>query len=179
MTWTEVADRLAEARTYWLGSTTASGAPHAAPVWGVVTGETLYLYSERSTVKARNLAADPRVVVHLESGEDVLIVRGVAEDLGPPAAVPSVVTALAAKYTRPQDQQYLPDNDPDFDVVWAIRPRSAMAWQLDDYDASQRRWSPLGCKNRPVQIGAHMDSAELRACHTLGLFCIRPSMLLV
>jgi PPOX class probable F420-dependent enzyme len=143
MTWTEVADRLAEARTYWLGSTTASGAPHAAPVWGVVTGETLYLYSERSTVKARNLAADPRVVVHLESGEDVLIVRGVAEDLGPPAAVPSVVTALAAKYTRPQDQQYLPDYDPDFDVVWAIRPRSAMAWRLDDYDASQRRWSPL------------------------------------
>jgi nitroimidazol reductase NimA-like FMN-containing flavoprotein (pyridoxamine 5'-phosphate oxidase superfamily) len=48
MTWTEVADRLAEARTYWLGSTTASGAPHAAPVWGVVTGQTLYLYSERS-----------------------------------------------------------------------------------------------------------------------------------
>ena len=72
MTWTEVADRLAEARTYWLGSTTASGAPHAAPVWGVV-----------------------------------------------------------------------PDHDPDFDVVWAIRPRSAMAWRLDDYEASQRRWPAL------------------------------------
>jgi len=143
MTWTEVAGRLAAARNYWAGSTTGSGAPHAAPVWGVVTGETLHLYSERSTVKARNLAADPRVVVHLESGEDVLIVRGVAEDLGPPAAVPSVVTALAAKYTRPQDQQYLPDHDPDFDVVWAIRPLSAVAWRLDDYDASQRRWSPL------------------------------------
>jgi len=143
MTWIEVAERLAAARTYWLGSTTASGAPHAAPLWGVVTGETLHLYSERSTVKARNLAADPRVVVHLESGEDVLIVRGVAEDLGPPAAVPTVVAALAAKYTRPEDRQYLPDTDPDFDVVWAIRPRSAMAWRLSDYAASQRRWSPL------------------------------------
>ena len=142
MTWTEVAGRLAAARTYWLGSTTASGAPHAAPVWGVVTGETLYLYSERSTVKARNLAADPRVVVHLESGEDVLIVRGVAEDLGRRRG-PAVVTALAAKYTRPEDRQYLPDHDPDFDVVWAIRPRSAMAWRLDDYAASQRRWSGL------------------------------------
>src|SRR5580704_8761419 len=141
--WAEVADRLAVARTYWLGSTTAAGAPHAAPVWGVVTGGTLYLYSERSTVKARNLAADPRVVVHLESGEDVLIVRGVAQDLGRPAAVPGVVAALAAKYTRPEDRQYLPDHDPDFDVVWAIRPRSAMAWRLDDYAASQRRWSPL------------------------------------
>src|SRR5580700_11827425 len=126
MTWTEVAERLSAARNYWLGSTTASGAPHAAPVWGAVTGETLYLYSERSTVKARNLAIDPRVVVHLESGEDVLIVHGLAEDLGPPAEVPSVVAALAAKYTRPQDRQYLPDADPGFDVVYALRPRSAL-----------------------------------------------------
>jgi PPOX class probable F420-dependent enzyme len=141
MTWTEVSARLAAARTYWLGSTTPSGAPHAAPVWGVVTGETLYLYSERGTVKARNLAADPRVVVHLESGEDVLVVRGIAEDLGTPSDVPAVVAALAAKYTRPGDQQYLPSADPDFDVVYAIRPRSAMAWRLDDYAASQRRWT--------------------------------------
>lgn len=143
MTWAEVAGRLAAARSYWMGSTTGSGAPHAAPVWGVVAGEVLYLYTERSTVKARNLAADPRVVIHLESAEDVLIVRGVVEDLGPPAAVPSVVAALAVKYTSPQDQQYLPDHDPDFDVVYAVRPRSAMAWRLDDYAASQRRWTAL------------------------------------
>jgi hypothetical protein len=139
MTWAEVAERLGAARNYWLGSTTPAGAPHAAPVWGVVTGGTLYLYSERSTVKARNLAADPRVVIHLESGEDVLIVRGTAEDVGAPSAVPAVIAALTAKYARPQDQQYLPAADPDFDVVYAIRPRSAMAWRLDDY-AAQRRW---------------------------------------
>ncbi len=154
---------MARARSPRSAAGGSAGAPHAAPVWGVVTGQTLYLYSERSTVKARNVAADPRVVVHLESGEDVLIVRGVAEDIGPPATVPSVVTALAAKYTRPQDRQYLPDHDPDFDVVWAIRPRSAMAWRLDDYDASQRRWPTLWWKNRPYRLGAHMDSAELRA----------------
>jgi hypothetical protein len=143
MTWAEVAGRLAAARSYWVGSTTGSGAPHAAPVWGAVTGETLYLYTERGTVKARNLAADPRVVIHLESAEDVLIVRGVVEDVGHPAAVPAVVAALAAKYTRPQDQPYLPDHDPDFDVVYAVRPRSAMAWRLADYAASQRRWTAL------------------------------------
>src|SRR3989440_3043920 len=88
MTWTEVADRLAEARTYWLGSTTASGAPHAAPVWGVVTGETLYLYSERNTVKARNLvhqAAGPAV----PTGQRSRLRRG----LGDPAAVGDGVAA--------------------------------------------------------------------------------------
>jgi hypothetical protein len=29
---------------------------------------------------------------------------------------------------------------PDFDDVYAIRPRSAMTWQLADYDGSQCRW---------------------------------------
>ena len=126
LSWAEVAVRLAAARNYWLCTTMPSGAPHTAPVWGVVTGQTLYLYSERRTVKARNLATDPRVVVHLESGDDVVIVRGTAQDTGTPAQVPDVVAALSAKYTREGDRQYLPDADPDFDVVYAIRPQSAM-----------------------------------------------------
>lgn len=78
--------------------------------------------------------------MHLESGEDVLIVHALAEDIGPPSAVPHLAAALAAKYTRPRDSQYLPDADPDFDVVYAIGPTSAMAWRLDDYAGSQRRW---------------------------------------
>lgn len=140
LTWPEVAARLAPSRSYWLGTVSGSGAPHAAPVWGAVLDQTLYLYSERRTVKARNIAADPRVVVHLESGDDVVIVRGVAEDMGTPAQVPHVVSALAAKYAAPDDQQYLPSADPYFDVVYAIRPRSAMLWRLADFEASQRRW---------------------------------------
>ena len=77
--------------------------------------ETLYLYTERRTVKARNLAADPRLVVHLESAQDVLIVRGTAEDLGTPAQVPEVVAALSAKYPSEEDRQYLPAADPAFE----------------------------------------------------------------
>jgi hypothetical protein len=141
MTWAEIAERLSVPRQYWLSTTTPAGAPHASPVWGAVTEETLYFYSQRNTVKARNLAADPRAIVHLESGEDVLIVYGLLDDVGTPAEFPCVVAALAAKYTRPEDQQYLPSNDPDFDVVYALRPQSAMAWRLDDFSASQRRWS--------------------------------------
>ena len=53
-------------------------------------GDTLYLYTERRTVKARNLAADPRLVVHLESAQHVLI---------------------------EEDRQYLPAADPAFNVV--------------------------------------------------------------
>jgi len=141
ISWPDVAARLAVARSYWLCTTTPAGAPHAAPVWGVVINHTLYLYSERRTVKARNLAADPRVVVHLESAEDVVIVRGTAEDLGTPAQVPEISAALSEKYTGAGDRQYLPDADPDFDVVYAIRPQSAMMWRLAGYQDSQRRWT--------------------------------------
>ena len=141
LTWTDVAGRVAAARTYWLGTTTPSGAPHAVPVWGAVVDQVLYLYSERRTVKARNLAADPRVVVHLESGEDVLIVRGTATDVGAPAQVPAVVAALSRKYPAPADRRYLPDADPAFDVVYAITPRSAVTWRLADFEHSQRQWT--------------------------------------
>ena len=140
LSWAEVAARMAVARNYWLSTTSPDGAPHAAPVWGVVVGEVLYLYSERRTRKARNLAADPRLVVHLESGDDVVIIRGTAADLGRPGQVPDVVAALAAKYTSPADRPYLPDADPAFNVVYAVRPQSAMIWRLPDYEASQRRW---------------------------------------
>jgi hypothetical protein len=81
------------------------------------------------------------VVVHLESGEDVLIVRGTATDLGIPAGAPHVVAALSAKYTGEEDGQYLPDADPDFDVIYAISPQSALMWRLADYEDSQRRWT--------------------------------------
>jgi nitroimidazol reductase NimA-like FMN-containing flavoprotein (pyridoxamine 5'-phosphate oxidase superfamily) len=141
ISWPEIVARLAAARSYWLCTTTPSGAPHAAPVWGVVSGGTLYLYSERRTVKARNLAADPRLVLHLESAEDVVIVRGTAQDVGTPARVPEVVAALSAKYASDADRQYLPDADPGFDVVYAVRPQSAMTWRLADYEGSQRRWA--------------------------------------
>jgi hypothetical protein len=50
-----------------------------------------------------------------------------------------VVAALSAKYAGEDDRHYLPDADPDFDVVYAIGPQPAMMWRLADYEASQRR----------------------------------------
>jgi len=41
-------------------------------------------FSERRTAKARHVATNPRVVVHLESAEDVVIVNGSLDDLGLP-----------------------------------------------------------------------------------------------
>ena len=135
--------RLAPSRSYWLVTTNGDGSPHAAPVWGAVVGDHLYLYSERSTVKARNLARDGRAVVHLESGEDVIIVHGYLDDVGLPQAALEVVAALSSKYDRPDDAQYLPSSDDSFDVLYHLRPEKALLWNLADYEQSQQRWIAL------------------------------------
>lgn len=113
-----------------------------SPVWGVVLADVWFFYSERHTVKAKNLAVDPRIAIHLADGDDVLIVYGRLQDLGRPQARPYVVTAFDAKYDDPADRAFLPSQDPDFDVLYVLQPHSALAWQLSDYEGSQRRWRP-------------------------------------
>ena len=121
LTWTTLAARLAPERSYWLGTTRPDGSPHAAPVWGVVVDEVVYLYSETATVKARNLQRDPRLVLHLEDGEDVLIVNGTADEVTDPDVLAPVFAAFGAKYDRPDDIRYLPVGPPN-EVVLAVRP---------------------------------------------------------
>jgi hypothetical protein len=140
MDWTEVAGRLGAERSYWLHTTGAGGAPHAVPVWGAVHDEVLYLYTERSTAKARNLALDPRVAIHLPDPEDCLIVHGSLTDLGHPQEHPQVLAALDAAYPDPADHENLPSGDPAYDVLYALRPTSARAWRLADWDSSQATW---------------------------------------
>lgn len=139
-TWNTIAARLHTARNFWLATTSPVGDPQVTPIWGAVVADDLYLYSERSTVKARNIAARPNVAIHLESTEDVVIVYGELVDLGVPAGRPDVTDAFVQKYDRRTDAPYLPSADPAFDVLWRLTPHRALLWLMEDYDGSQQRW---------------------------------------
>jgi PPOX class probable F420-dependent enzyme len=125
----------------WLSTTTPGGAPHVAPVWVAVEGHVAHVFTYRSARKARNVAADPRVVLHLPDPEDVLIVEGRLRDLGRPDAAPDVIGAFAAKYTDPDDRAYLPGVDASVDVVYALEPARALTWRLADFEGTQQRWT--------------------------------------
>ena len=139
--WDEIAARLAAAHYYRVHTTGRDAAPDASPVWGVVERDIFYMYTFRASVKARNLARDPRLVVHPESGSDVTIVHGSAVDMGIPTDHPDIVEAFRAKYRRPEEAPFLPSSDPGFDVLYSIQPRRALAWALPDSEASTRRWA--------------------------------------
>src|SRR3954454_12265322 len=73
--------QMTKSRNYWIASTRPDGRPHAAPVWGVWVDGVLYFSSDARSRKARNLAANPEVVAHLESGDDCVILEGRVEPM--------------------------------------------------------------------------------------------------
>lgn len=141
MEWDEVAERFGAAKVWWVATAGPEG-PHAVPVWGVVVDGVLCFYGEPTTVRSRNLAADPRLVVHLESGSSVLLVHGEARVRGRAGEDPVVVAAYAAKYTDPTDLEYLPDA-PGMEgtLLFVVEPTRALSWELGaSSEWENRRW---------------------------------------
>jgi PPOX class probable F420-dependent enzyme len=139
--WTDLAGRLQAERTIWLATVGRDGAPHAAPVWLAVVDDDVYIFTSGATVKARNLLADPRAVLHSENGEDVVIVSGQLEFIGDPLDHPTVMVGFAEKYREPGDADFLPGREPSADSLFRLQPEKAMSWNLADFEGSQSRWS--------------------------------------
>lgn len=134
--WSTVAERLAAGKNYWVCTAAADGTPHAVPVWGAYLDDTLYFgVGPRSS---RNLAINPRVSIHLESADKVVIIEGVALTLHQPDAglSKSLDDHFAAKY------QWRPSSDGD-DAVgegWlTLAPERILAWTEFPKDAT--RWT--------------------------------------
>ena len=126
MTWDMVVERLRDALNYWVATVDPRGRPHAMPIWGVFVEDDLYLETSPRTLKARNLATNPAVAVHLEDGTHVVAVEGVAQPFTPdPGLAELIAAAYAAKY-----ENYRPaPTDWDRGGLYRIVPRVVFAWR--------------------------------------------------
>ena len=98
--WSWAAERLVPARNYWVVTVSGAGRPHALPVWGVWDdGEHRFAFScGPNARKARNLAANDRVVVMTEDTVECVSVEGRAQPVEDPARVDGWVDRYLAKY---------------------------------------------------------------------------------
>lgn len=140
LSWEWVSGRMSESRNYWISTTRPGGRPHAAPVWGVWVEETLYFGTAPSSRKARNLAHNPNVAVHLESGDEAVIVEGVAEELTAPDPSLSerIVEAYAAKYEDPETGGEFQLGSTE--GLKTVRPGVVFAWLERDFPNTATRW---------------------------------------
>jgi len=128
LTWSHVEQRLVEAKNYWLCTVRPDGRPHAVPHWGVWVDDRFYFDGSPETRHARNLVENPHVSVHLESGDDVVILEGTASAASQPSPDLSarLARAYAAKYAK---QGYAPQPDQwDHGGLYEVVPRIALAW---------------------------------------------------
>lgn len=78
--WSWAQARLVANRNYWVVTVGADGHPHATPVWGVwdPDRDTFHFSCAPSSLKARNLAGNPHVVVAVDDTVEVVSVEGSA-----------------------------------------------------------------------------------------------------
>ena len=134
MAWSDVERQLAKAKNYWVGTTRPDGRPHAMPVWGLWLDGVFYFSSEGGSRKARNIAANPQVVVHLESGDDVVIIEGTAERIADRALFAKVDAAYKKKFGMGLG------GIPGDVGVFAVRPKVVFAWRERDFPKSATKW---------------------------------------
>jgi hypothetical protein len=125
--WSFVEEQMAVARNFWVCTVRPDGRPHAMPVWGIWLDGVFYHGGGTETRRARNLARNPDVVVHLESGDHVVIMEGATEIITDPVVGARLDEHYIARYGMPHG---LP--------LWALQPRVVFAWT--DYPVTATRW---------------------------------------
>ena len=129
--WSFVSEKMASAWNYWLATASAEGKPQAAPVWGIWVEDQFYFSTGERSRKARNLAANPQLAVHLESGDEVVILEGRVEEVPAGAWFDHLDQAYYAKY-----KVHLTAHNP----VYRLAAETVFAWREQDFPTSATRW---------------------------------------
>jgi len=130
VTWGWVAEQLTESKNYWLSSVRPNHRPHVVPRWGVFMDNKFYYDGSPETRHAQNIIANPNVSLHLESGDQAIILEGVSKPSGKPER--EFANRLAAEYRRKYTQHgYSPEPTQwDEGGLYVFTPRQCLAWTV-------------------------------------------------
>jgi len=133
--WSHAESRLVRSRSYWVCTTRPDGRPHSIPVWGMWVDGAFYFGTARDTRKAKNIAANPALSVHLESGDDVVIIEGraVEADLSDSTIRSKLDAESQRKYKMPL--MITPET-----VCYQVRPKVVLAWTEQEFPSISTRW---------------------------------------
>lgn len=113
--------RLEREANIWLATARPDGRPHLVPIWFVWHAQEIYILTTLSTVKAKNLLANPRASLALESGSQPVIAECTARHVEPPYP-----DDLAAAFQRKYDWDITKDGE--YNGLFALTPHKWLAW---------------------------------------------------
>lgn len=114
-------------REIWIATSSPIGRPDATPVWFWWDGDSVYFTCAAVARKARNIAAQPEVVLLNGDGTDPIILKGRAERVVDRSELDRIDQAYREKYVAPESggRATIFVND---DHVYRVRPRLISAW---------------------------------------------------
>jgi len=134
--WTHVSERMGRAKHYWICTVSPDGRPHATPVDGLWVDNRLYFGGSAKTRRNRNIKANSAVTIHLDSGTDVVILHGNADELRAPddALISRLIEASERKYGyAPRPEDFAAGG------TYVFQPQTVFAWKQFPNDAT--RWN--------------------------------------
>lgn len=135
MRWSRASEHLTASHNYWIHTTRVDGRPHVKPVWGLWFEERFYFSSSPRSVTARNLAANPSLVAHLESGNEVVMLEGTTEQVTDASPLSRLDEAYFTKYA------YHISGDMQSGTVYVLNHKVAFAWVEHDFVGSATRYA--------------------------------------
>ena len=132
--WDFVVERMRAAHSYWVVTCSREGRPHTTPVWGLWMEQAFYFSTDARSRKARNIEVNPSVIVHLESGNEAVILEGEARAAGEG----SLIQCLSAEYFAKCAVRL------EGGRVFEVKPAKALAWREWDFP-----WSATGFRLAP------------------------------
>ena len=121
VTWDDVNRWMDKSQNYWI-NTTRGKVPHSRPIWGIWYKKIFYFGGGLETRNAKNLLKNNNISVHTESGEEVVIIEGYAEQFSDE----DLHQILGKLY----EKKYKMFHPPPF---WRVIPQKVFAWQMSDF----------------------------------------------
>lgn len=141
--WSWAGERLTRSKNYWVVTASASGRPHALPVWGVwLADRDLFAFScSPNARKARNISANPRVVVCADDTVEVVSVEGTAR---PPTSdeLDAAVGAYVVKYEPDETKRAALESFMRAHAAFVVEPERAFGIieREDEFATRATRW---------------------------------------
>jgi hypothetical protein len=132
--WSWAEERLTGSHNYWIGTVSPDGQPHATPVWAVWLESALYFSVGPRSLKARNLARDPRCTATTEYAGEAVIIEGTT------AVVIDIDTL--ARFKAAYDVKYDWDIDVTKGPIYAITPATVFGFieAAREFAGTATRW---------------------------------------
>ena len=104
-------------------------------MWGLFIDNAVWWSTSPDSVKGRNLARDPHLVIHLESGDNVVVLEGTAQRVdGDEKFVQRFIEAYEKKYDFRPTAEFLNGQ------TYRLLPTAGLSWAEKTFDLNKVRW---------------------------------------